>query len=191
MKHTTVISKVIVGFGILITVIGVTAFYSLTALEQLNTTMQVTVAGPSEKVSESAQIDRALMAVSRAEKNILLAETEDEINRWWAATVADGRTPVLAAYALGKAQRILAGLDTSIGPILTHGAVENVNEVLRAQGLSLPDTIRVTPDMTPKDHPGALVLSTPSGLGTPGTSDSRNQASTSIAAGAIALRSWP
>ena len=95
------------------------------------------------------------------------AEMEDEINRWWAATVADGRTPVLAAYALGKAQRILAGLDTSIGPILTHGAVENVNEVLRGQGLSLPDTIRVTPDMTPKDHPGALVLSTPSGLGTP------------------------
>lgn len=79
MKHTTVISKVIVGFGILITVIGVTAFYSLTALEQLNTTMQVTVAGPSEKVSYSAQIDRALMAVSRAEKNILLAETEDEM----------------------------------------------------------------------------------------------------------------
>ncbi len=95
------------------------------------------------------------------------ATTEDEINRWWASTIADGRTPVLAAYALGKAQRILAGLDTSIGPILTHGAVENVNEVLRGQGLALPDTIRVTPEVNPKDHPGALVLSTPSGLGTP------------------------
>lgn len=79
MKPTTVISKVIVGFGILITVIGVTAFYSLTALEQLNTTMQVTVAGPSAKVNETAKIDHALMVISRAEKNILLSETEDEM----------------------------------------------------------------------------------------------------------------
>ncbi|MEN8820171.1 MAG: methyl-accepting chemotaxis protein [Abyssibacter sp.] len=79
MKPTTVISKVIVGFGILITVIGVTAFYSLTALEQLNTTMQVTVAGPAAKVNETAKIDHALMVISRAEKNILLSETEDEM----------------------------------------------------------------------------------------------------------------
>lgn len=90
-----------------------------------------------------------------------------EINGWWAGAVADGRTPVLGAYALGKAQRILSILDPSIGPILTHGAVENVNEVLRGQGLPLPDTIRVTPDLDPADHPGALVLSTPAGLGTP------------------------
>ncbi|MDF0600398.1 ligase-associated DNA damage response exonuclease [Psychromarinibacter sp. C21-152] len=94
------------------------------------------------------------------------AEIAAEINAWWAATLAQGRTPVLGAYALGKAQRLLACLDPSIGPILTHGAVETVNEVLRAQGLALPDTIRVTPETDPKDHPNALVLSTPSGLGT-------------------------
>ena len=90
-----------------------------------------------------------------------------QINAWWAACVAEGRTPVLGAYALGKAQRILAHLDTSIGPILTHGAVEATNEVLRAQGVSLPDTVRVVADTQIKDHPGALVLSTPAGLGSP------------------------
>ncbi len=88
----------------------------------------------------------------------------DDINAWWTRNRADGRYSVIGAYALGKAQRILANVDTGIGPILTHGAIENTNEVLRAQGISLPDTIRVTPDLNVKDHPGALVIATPSGM---------------------------
>ncbi|QFU08660.1 Ribonuclease [Rhodobacteraceae bacterium THAF1] len=89
-----------------------------------------------------------------------------QINDWWRANKAAGVTTILAAYALGKAQRLLSAIDADIGPILTHGAVENTNEVLRAQGLRLPDTIRVTPELNPKDYPGALVLATPSALGT-------------------------
>lgn len=88
-----------------------------------------------------------------------------EINAWWAAAAAEGRPAMLGAYALGKAQRILSLLDPSIGPILTHGAIENTNEVLRGQGVALPGTIRVTPDTKAKDHPGAIVLATPSALG--------------------------
>lgn len=42
-----------------------------------------------------------------------------EINAWWAANAAAGQVSLLCAYALGKAQRLLAGLDPSIGPILT------------------------------------------------------------------------
>ncbi|MGB2892219.1 MAG: DNA ligase-associated DEXH box helicase, partial [Albidovulum sp.] len=57
-----------------------------------------------------------------------------DINAWWRANAAAGRASVLGAYALGKAQRILARLDPDIGPILTHGAVENVNEALRSAG---------------------------------------------------------
>ena len=34
-----------------------------------------------------------------------------EINAWWRSNREDGRTSILFAYALGKAQRILAGLD--------------------------------------------------------------------------------
>jgi putative mRNA 3-end processing factor len=95
------------------------------------------------------------------------AEVAAGINAWWAANAAQGRASILGAYALGKAQRILTCLDPAIGPILTHGAVENVNEVLRAQGLPLPPTIRVTPETDPKAHPGALILATPAALGTP------------------------
>jgi putative mRNA 3-end processing factor len=61
-----------------------------------------------------------------------------EINAWWAANAAAGAVSILGAYALGKAQRIMAGVDASIGPILTHGAVEASTAILRAQGYPLP-----------------------------------------------------
>lgn len=85
-----------------------------------------------------------------------------DINAWWRANRDAGKVSAIGAYALGKAQRILANVDTSIGPILTHAAVENTNEVLRAQGFDLPETIRVTPELDRKAHPGALIITTPS-----------------------------
>ncbi|MFD1157574.1 ligase-associated DNA damage response exonuclease [Roseovarius aestuarii] len=90
---------------------------------------------------------------------------KDEINQWWADNRAQGRASLLGAYSLGKAQRVLGLLDPNIGPILTHGAVENTNIVMRNQGLTLPDTIHVTPDTDPKQYPGALVLAPTSALG--------------------------
>ena len=110
-----------------------------------------------------------------------------QINDWWAANAAAGRASILGAYALGKAQRLLNTVNPAIGPILTHGAIENTNEVLRAQGVTLPATIRVTPQTQAKDHPGALVLATPSALGT--TWARRfGPASTAFASGWMALR---
>ena len=61
-----------------------------------------------------------------------------EINAWWQTNRNQGRTSILFAYALGKAQRILAGLDRSIGPVLTHGAVEKINQCYRQLGVALP-----------------------------------------------------
>jgi len=93
------------------------------------------------------------------------ADVAGQINDWWAGCKAAGKTAFLGAYSLGKAQRLLSMLDPAIGPILTHTAVENTNAVLRAQGITLPETTLVTPDLAPKDHPGALVLAPPSALG--------------------------
>ncbi len=115
------------------------------------------------------------------------AELARELNAWWAANAAEGRFSLIGAYALGKAQRILSLADSSIGPILTHGAVENTNEVLRAQGIKLPDTIRVTPETDLKALAGALVVATPSGLGGP-WARRFGQASTAFASGWMALR---
>lgn len=94
------------------------------------------------------------------------AATVAQIAAWWQANAAAGKTSVLAAYSFGKAQRLLAALPP-LGPILTHGAVEEVNQILRMQGYPLPPTIRVTPGVTAKSHPGALVIAPPSALATP------------------------
>ena len=63
-----------------------------------------------------------------------------DIDAWWRANAAAGRASVLMGYSFGKAQRILAGVDASIGPILVHGAVEPLNEAYRAAGVALPPT---------------------------------------------------
>ena len=88
----------------------------------------------------------------------------EQIARWWAANAAEGRISILGAYSFGKAQRLLAGLPAQ-GPILTHGAVEEMTAILRAQGYPLPPTTRVTPEVTAKTHPGALVIAPPAALG--------------------------
>ena len=49
-----------------------------------------------------------------------------QVNAWWAANAAAGRASVLACYSFGKAQRLLGGIDPSIGPVVVHGAVECV-----------------------------------------------------------------
>lgn len=110
-----------------------------------------------------------------------------EINDWWATCRAQGKHAALGAYSLGKAQRVLSMVNPDIGPILTHGAVENTNAVLRAQGLSLPDTIRVTPDLDLSQYPGALIIAPPSALA--GNWLRRfGPVSTGIASGWMALR---
>ena len=88
-----------------------------------------------------------------------------DLNTWWQRCADDGKTAFLGAYSLGKAQRLLRMLDTGIGPILTHGAVEATNAVMRAQGILLPETKRLTKDTDPKAHKGALVVAPPSALG--------------------------
>jgi putative mRNA 3-end processing factor len=91
-------------------------------------------------------------------------EVFDEINRWWRRNADEGRTSVLYAYAFGKAQRVLSGLDTSIGPIVCHGAVEPLNRVYRDGGVALPHTQLVSE--TGKDEmKRALVLAPPSAAG--------------------------
>jgi putative mRNA 3-end processing factor len=72
----------------------------------------------------------------------------------------------LFGYSLGKAQRLLKYLDPSIGKIYTHGAIENMTEVLRPQ-LSMPETIRITRDTKKEELKGSMVLAPPSAHGTP------------------------
>ena len=94
-------------------------------------------------------------------------DTFAEVNAWWRQNQEAGKVSIIAGYALGKAQRILQNLDTDIGPIFTHGAVENTNAVLRAQGYSLPATTLVTQDHKKADFKGSIVVCPPSAMGSP------------------------
>nr|WP_024308275.1 ligase-associated DNA damage response exonuclease [Pseudomonas sp. P818] len=96
----------------------------------------------------------------------LQAEIFAGIDAWWRANAAAGKASVLFAYAFGKAQRILHGIDASIGPILVHGAVEPLNEVYRAGGVQLPPT-RCAGDIARNDPllRQALILAPPSAGG--------------------------
>ncbi|NAZ37464.1 ligase-associated DNA damage response exonuclease [Rubellimicrobium sp. CFH 75288] len=115
------------------------------------------------------------------------AELAADLNAWWAANAAEGRFSLLGAYSLGKAQRLLHMLDPSVGPILTHGAVEGVTAVLREQGLPLPPTIRVAQGLDLKAHRGALVLCPPSALDAP-WARKFGEARRAVASGWMALR---
>jgi putative mRNA 3-end processing factor len=84
------------------------------------------------------------------------------INTWWSGNADAGRASVLACYSFGKAQRILGGVDASIGPIIVHGAVEPLNRAYRAAGVALPPTRLVTEVQDKKELRRALVLCPPS-----------------------------
>jgi putative mRNA 3-end processing factor len=91
-------------------------------------------------------------------------EVFNDINQWWAQNKSEGKTSVLFGYSLGKAQRLLKHLDTSIGKIYTHGAVENMTEVLRPL-VDLPLTHLITKDTKKDELLGNIVVAPPSAHG--------------------------
>nr|HMP31804.1 DNA ligase-associated DEXH box helicase [Saprospiraceae bacterium] len=90
-------------------------------------------------------------------------------------------------YALGKAQRILTMVDTSIGPIYGHGAIENVNEVLRTQGVKLPETSKIELANKKGDFSKALIIATPSAINSTWVDRFKDHQS-AIASGWMAIR---
>jgi putative mRNA 3-end processing factor len=89
------------------------------------------------------------------------AQVMAQINAWWRANAEAGRTSLLLAYSFGKAQRVLAGVEASIGPIVVHGAVQTLNDAYRASGVVLPATATLD-EVTDKDSlRRALVIAPP------------------------------
>lgn len=89
----------------------------------------------------------------------------EQINEWWLKNRERGKTSVLFAYALGKSQRILNGIDRTIGNIYTHGAIERLVQAYRESGIDLPETKYVGAIEKKSDFAGSLVMATPSSAG--------------------------
>ncbi len=94
------------------------------------------------------------------------AEVFAEMREWWRANAAAKRASIIYAYALGKAQRVLAGLlEADIGPIYTHGAVERLTRDYRESGIALPPTQHASEMPRGHDFADSLVIAPPSAAG--------------------------
>ncbi len=96
-------------------------------------------------------------------------EVLQQVLAWWADNAQAGRTSLLLAYSLGKAQRLLAGLAdgaaAGIGPIAVHAAVEPLNRAYREAGVVLPPTAVLGAGAAGRAPPRALVIAPPAVLG--------------------------
>lgn len=92
------------------------------------------------------------------------SEVFNDINTWWSTNKAEGKTSVIFGYSLGKAQRLLRYLDTDIGKIYTHGAIENMTEVIRPLS-TMPETTRITRETKKEELLGNIVVAPPSAHG--------------------------
>ena len=115
------------------------------------------------------------------------AEVLAEVNAWWSANAAAGRASLLLGYSFGKAQRLLAGVDAAIGPIVVHGAVEPLNEAYRAAGVALPTTLKLEQLSDKSLLQRALVVAPPAVLGSAWTRKLGEQ-SDAFASGWMQLR---
>ena len=77
------------------------------------------------------------------------------IHTWWRGNQEAGKASLLFAHPLGKAQRLLAGLDSSLGPIHVHGSMERLTSIYRDQGAELAATVATA------DWRRALILAPP------------------------------
>lgn len=90
------------------------------------------------------------------------SETFSQIHDWWRTNQAANQASFLFAYALGKAQRLLAGLDPAIGPVFVHRDIEFNNELYRKSGVNLPAARVPNHGMTVEEWGRSLILQTPS-----------------------------
>lgn len=92
-------------------------------------------------------------------------EIYGDIQNWITKNKTEGKTSILVAYSLGKAQRLLQPLAAVTDIIYVHGAIYNMHIALVNAGWLLPPVERIIPE-TPKEKlKGAVVIAPPSADG--------------------------
>jgi putative mRNA 3-end processing factor len=89
------------------------------------------------------------------------------IKEWIQKNQAQGKTSVLIAYSLGKAQRLLQPIAEVSDKLFAHGAVYNVHMALVNAGWKLPALEKVNHDTTKESLKGAVVIAPSSAEGSP------------------------
>ncbi|MEM9597071.1 MAG: ligase-associated DNA damage response exonuclease [Acidobacteriota bacterium] len=92
----------------------------------------------------------------------------EEVLSWWDACRDDGRAAVLACYALGKSQRLLAELARITDrTVHLHGAMVQTTRLYREAGIPLLETAAVADRPDGTNFAGELILAPPSALRSP------------------------
>ena len=110
-----------------------------------------------------------------------------EIINWWQLNADAGRASVLYCYSLGKAQRVLAGVDASIGPIFVHGGISRLLPAYAAAGVKLPPVREMNSESLGETRGTALVLAPSAAENSPWLRRF-GEASTAFASGWMQLR---
>lgn len=88
-----------------------------------------------------------------------------QIHDWWKKNQTEGFNSVVCCYALGKAQRIIAGLrELTNEPIWVHGTIDEINNAYAKMGQQWEDVQRVPLEGKEKLK-GAMILCPPSAMG--------------------------
>jgi putative mRNA 3-end processing factor len=95
------------------------------------------------------------------------AEVFQDINLWWARNQEAGKASLIMGYSLGKAQRILSGLEAELGPIFVHGSIKRINEAYLSAGIHLPEAGYTGEVKAGFDYSKAIIVAPPSAQGTP------------------------
>ena len=86
---------------------------------------------------------------------------------WISRNKENGKTSVLLAYSLGKAQRVLQHIKETTQTIFVHGAIWNTHQALVNAGWKLPAVERITPETSKDVLKGAVVIAPPSADASP------------------------
>lgn len=95
------------------------------------------------------------------------AEVFADIDRWWQANQREGTTSVLLGYSLGKAQRLLAGLNPDTGPIFVHDSVREFLPAYEEARIRLPEALPAQPEAIRAERGLGLVVAPPAVQSTP------------------------
>jgi len=108
------------------------------------------------------------------------------VHHWWREQQAAGRSCLMLAYALGKAQRVIAALDPKVGPILVHREAMRFVELYRQAGIALPPVV-VAERAQLQAHEGRAMIVAPSSARQALVSAHRGPIATAAASGWMSL----
>lgn len=110
----------------------------------------------------------------------------NQIKNWISHNHDKNQTTVLIAYSLGKAQRLMKGLE-GYGDIYVHSSIANLNDAFLKAGIKLPYTIPITAE-TSKESLQKGILIVPPALADGKWVKSLTNAATGICSGWMQVR---